>query len=100
LRSSYFLEHSYTTLFSRFISHVANLSAPASEMALRRTLFALLLLLASCVVAQLVDDEYQKYAKKLSEQNLYQQDDEETLNRGKAIACGLCNLALMDSPQA
>ena len=49
-----------------------------------------LALLLITVHGQLRDEEYQKYAEKL-----YDEKDTAALNRGKAIACGLCNLALM-----
>ena len=58
--------------------------------AARTLVVALLLTAAPSILAQLRDEEYQKYAEKL-----YDEKDTEALNRGKAIACGLCNLALM-----
>ena len=57
---------------------------------MRALLAVTLALLLITVHSQLRDEEYQKYAEKL-----YDEKDTAALNRGKAIACGLCNLALM-----
>jgi len=52
--------------------------------------YLLALTLVAAALGQLRDAEYQEHAKKF-----YREGDAEAINRGKAIACGLCNLALM-----
>ena len=46
--------------------------------------------LALATYAQVLDPAYQEWAK-----DKYDENDSEALNKGRSMACGLCNLALM-----
>lgn len=63
---------------------------PYQSVATQQMRYISVMLLLAAADGQIRDQEYQEYAKKF-----YKEYDTESVNRGKAIACGLCNLALM-----